>query len=61
MKAVQELEQKLHKQMLARGDDRRKEEQKAKDLERERLRQEVMDEMREQQRAELTAAKKEVR
>ena len=61
MKAVQELEQKLHKEMLAREGDQRKEEEKAKELERERLRKSVIDEMREQQLAELGKIKEEVR
>lgn len=58
---MQDLEQKLHKEMLAREGEQREEEQKAKDLERERLRQELIDEMRQQQLAQLAEIKKEVR
>ena len=46
--------------MLAREGEQREEQQKAKDLERERLRQELIDEMRQQQLAQLTEIKKEV-
>lgn len=60
VKKVQELELKLHKEMLARQGQQREEEQKAKELERERLRQEVINEMRQQQLAQLAEIKNEV-
>ncbi len=47
--------------MLEREGEQREEEQKAKDLERERHRQELIDEMRQQQLAQLAEIKKEVR
>lgn len=57
---MQELELKLRKEMLSRQGQQREEEQKAKELERERLRQEVINEMRQQQLAQLAEIKKEV-
>lgn len=57
---MQELELKLRKEMLSRQGQQREEEQKTKELERERLRQEVINEMRQQQLAQLAEIKKEV-
>ena len=61
VKKVQEQEQKLHEEMVAREGDRREEERKAKEMERERMREEVIDEMRQSQLTQLAEIKAEVK